>query len=206
MSKTTNTPETITTQDTGINTTQSSSIDFEQDQREDLDSVNEAKSLSDQVVKLRDLEDDLVLKEKEFKELKRKVELMSGEVIPTMMQEMNISTLNLADGSSVEVKPIYGASITVANKEAAFKWLRDNGLGDLIKNEVTVAFGRHEDNKASQYAVLAQGQGYEPVQKLKVEPMTLKALVRERVESGQDMPSDLFNVFVGNRTKLTRKQ
>jgi hypothetical protein len=119
---------------------------------------------------------------------------------------MNISTLKLADGSSVEVKPIYGASITVANKEAAFKWLRDNGLGDLIKNEVTVAFGRHEDNKASQYAVLAQGQGYEPVQKLKVEPMTLKALVRERVESGQDMPSDLFNVFVGNRTKLTRKQ
>ena len=84
-------------------------IDFEKDQREDLDSVDEAKSLSDQVVKLRNLEDDLVLKEKEFKELKRKVELVSGEVIPTMMQEMNISTLKLADGSSVEVKPIYGA-------------------------------------------------------------------------------------------------
>ena len=41
-------------------------IDFEQDQREDLDSVNEAKSLSDQVVKLRNLEDEMVLKEKEF--------------------------------------------------------------------------------------------------------------------------------------------
>ena len=35
-------------------------IDFEQDQREDLDSVDGAKSLSDQVVKLRNLEDDLV--------------------------------------------------------------------------------------------------------------------------------------------------
>ena len=55
----------------------------------------------------------------------------------------------------------------------------------LIKNEITVAFGRDEDNKAQQYAVLAQGQGYEPVQKLKVEPMTLKALVRERIEAGQ---------------------
>ena len=75
----------------------SMNIDFEKDQREDLDSVNEAKSLSDQVVKLRNLEDELVLKETEFKELKRKVELMSGEVIPTMMQEMNISTLKLAD-------------------------------------------------------------------------------------------------------------
>jgi hypothetical protein len=31
-----------------------------------------------------------------------------------MMQEMNISTLKLADGTSVEVKPVYGASIPVA--------------------------------------------------------------------------------------------
>jgi hypothetical protein len=123
-----------------------------------------------------------------------------------MMTEMNISTLKLADGSAVEVKPVYSASIPIAKKEEAFKWLRDNDLGDLIKNEVTVSFGRNEDNKAADYAVLAQGQGYQPIQKLKVEPMTLKALVRERVESGKDMPSDLFNVFAGNRTKLTRKQ
>ena len=186
--------------------TGSGSINFEEDQREDLNSVNDAKSLSDQVIKLKNLEDDLVEKEKELKELKRHIELVSGEVIPTMMQEMNISTLKLADGSSVEVKPVYGASITVANKEAAYTWLRENGLGDLIKNEITVSFGRNEDNKAQQYAVLAKGQGFEPVQKLKVEPMTLKALVRERLESGQEMPSDLFNVFAGNRTKVTRSK
>jgi hypothetical protein len=186
--------------------TGSGSINFEEDQREDLNSVNDAKSLSDQVVKLKNLEDDLVEKEKELKELKRHIELVSGEVIPTMMQEMNISTLKLADGSSVEVKPVYGASITTANKEAAYTWLRENGLGNLIKNEITVSFGRNEDNKAQQYAVLAKGQGFEPVQKLKVEPMTLKALVRERLESGQEMPSDLFNVFAGNRTKVTRSK
>ena len=183
-----------------------SSIDFEQDQRQDLNSVNDAKSLSDQVMKLKSLEDELEEKEKELKELKRNIDLVSGEVIPTMMQEMNISTLKLADGSSVEVKPVYGASITVANKEAAYTWLRENGLGDLIKNEITVSFGRNEDDKAQQYAVLAQGQGFDPVQKLKVEPMTLKALVRERLESGQEMPTELFNVFAGNRTKITRSK
>ena len=181
-------------------------INFEQDAREDLDSVNEGKKLSEQVVKLQKLEEEVVAKEEELKELKRKAELLSGEVIPTMMQEMNISTLKLADGSSVEVKPVYGASIPVAKKEEAFKWLRENGLGDLIKNEVTVAFGRNEDNKAIAYANLAQGQGYQPVQKLKVEPMTLKALVRERLEAGLEMPSDLFNMFTGNRTKITRNK
>ena len=181
------------------------SIDFEKDQAEAITQTNEVKALSDQVLNLRNLEDQIKQKENELKKLKKDSEIISGEVIPTMMTEMNISTLKLADGSAVEVKSIYGASITSEKKEEAFNWLRNNGLGDLIKNEVTVSFGRNEDNKALQYANLAQGQGYQPVQKLKVEPMTLKALVRERVESGQDMPSDLFNVFAGNRTKITRK-
>jgi len=181
-------------------------INYEEDKKELLEEATNVNKLSDQVVKLRDLEDKLKIKEEELKKLKKDVEILSGDVIPTMMTEMNISTLKLSDGSAVEVRPIYGASISPNNREAAFNWLRDNGLGDLIKNEVTVSFGRNEDNKAVEYTVLAQGHGYQPIQKLKVEPMTLKALVRERVESGQDMPSDLFNVFAGNRTKLTRKQ
>ena len=136
---------------------------------------------------------------------KKDAEIISGDVIPTMMTEMNISTLKLSDGSAVEVRPIYGASISPNNREAAFNWLRDNDLGDIIKNEITVSFGRGEDNKAAQYASLAQGQGYEPAQKLKVEPMTLKALLRERSEAGQEMPSELFNTFVGNQTKIRSK-
>ena len=183
-----------------------SDINFEEDRKESLGAVNEANELSDQVVKLRSLEDEIAAEEKKIKELKRQSELLSGEVIPTMMQEMNISTLKLADGSAVEVKPIYGASIPKAKQEEAFKWLRDNGLGDLIKNQIIVAFGRNEDNKAMAYANLAQGQGFEPVQKLKVEPMTLKALVRERLESGKEIPTELFNVFAGNQTKITRSK
>ena len=181
-------------------------INFEQDKQDSLTKVNDAKSLSEQVVRLQSMEEDLAKQEEQIKKLKKDIEVMSGEVIPTMMQEMNLSTLKLSDGSSVEVKPIYGASISPAKKEEAFNWLRSNGLGDLIKNEITVSFGRNEDNKAAEYAVLAQGQGYQPVQKLKVEPMTLKALVRERLEAGQEMPTELFNVFAGNRTKITRSK
>ena len=181
-------------------------IDFEADQTSSLSKIDDAGDLSSQVTKLQKLEDELADAEAHVKELKKQIDMVGGEVIPTMMQEMNISTMKLADGSAVEVKPVYGASIPVAKKEEAYTWLRENGLGDLIKNEITVAFGRNEDNKAMAYATLAQGQGYEPIQKLKVEPMTLKALVRERLESGQEMPSDLFNVFAGNRTKITRSK
>jgi hypothetical protein len=181
-------------------------INFEQDKQDSLTKVNDAKSLSEQVEKLEACDKSIEDMEAKLKNLKKSRDILSGEVIPTMMQEMNLSTLKLADGTSVEVKPIYGASISPAKKEEAFNWLRSNGLGDLIKNEITVSFGRNEDNKAAEYAVLAQGQGYQPVQKLKVEPMTLKALVRERLEAGQEMPTELFNVFAGNRTKITRSK
>ena len=181
-------------------------IDFEKDQEEVLTKTTEIKSLSDQVLRLRDLEAEVKAQEEKIKQTQKEIARISEDVIPTMLSEMGLSQLKLADGSSVDVKPFYTASISVANREKAYKWLRDNGLGDIIKNDVTVSFGRNEDNKAVDYANLAKSQGFEPTQKLKVEPMTLKALVRERIEAGQEMPMDIFNVYVGNRTKLTKKQ
>ena len=181
-------------------------IDFEKDQTEVLDRTENIKSLASQVKSLKELEDELKADEESLKNKKKEIERISGEVIPTMLSEMGLSSLKLADGSAVDVKPYYTANISIANREAAYSWLRSNGLGDIIKNDITVSFGSGEDNKAAEYANLARGQGFEPTQKLKVEPMTLKALVRERIEAGKDMPMDTFNVFVGNRTKITRKQ
>ena len=183
-----------------------SSIDFEQDQQEVIKKTDNIQSLADQVERLEALQQRLELQEDNIKNTKKELDHISGEVIPTMMSEMGLSHLKLMDGSSVDVKPNYSATITVANREAAFNWLRNNGLGDIIKNEILVSFGRNEDNKAADYAALAQERGFQPTQKLKVEPMTLKALVRERLEAGKEMPTELFNVFVGNKTTIKRKQ
>ena len=183
-----------------------SSINFEEDQTEVLDKTDHIDKLATKIKEMQAIQKDIEQNEEYLKQRKQDLEQISGEAIPTMLTEMGLSYLKLTDGSSVEVKTNYSATITQANKEAAFNWLRENGLGDIIKNELIVSFGRNEDNKAAEYAELAKGQGYQPTQKLKVEPMTLKALVRERIEAGKDMPMDIFNVFVGNRTKITRKQ
>ena len=180
--------------------------EMEKDQTEVLDRTENIKSLANQVKKLRDLEDQVKAEEQALKDKEKEIERISGEVIPTLLSEMGLSSLKLADGSAIDVKPYYSANISLKNRESAYSWLRQNGLGDIIKNEISVSFGRGEDNKAAEYANLAKGQGFQPTQKLKVEPMTLKALVRERIENNLEMPMDIFNVFVGNRTKLTRKQ
>ena len=181
-------------------------IDFEKDQEDLLNRTENIDKLADKIKNLESLQTRLDLQEENLKNTKKEIENLSGEVIPTMMSEMGLSHLKLMDGSSVDVKPHYSATITQANKEAAFNWLRNNGLGDIIKNEISVSFGRNEDNKAADYAVLAKSNGFEPTQKLKVEPMTLKALVRERIEAGNPMPAEIFNVFIGNKTTIKRKQ
>ena len=181
-------------------------IDFEKDQEQVLDKTTNINKLADKIKELQAQQEQLQQQEDAIKQKKKDIEYLSGEVIPTMLSEMGLSYLKLQDGSSVEVKTNYSATITQAKKEEAFNWLRENGLGDIIKNEISVSFGRNEDNKAADYANLAKGQGLEPTQKLKVEPMTLKALVRERLEAGKEMPTELFNIFVGNKTTIKRKQ
>ena len=180
-------------------------INYEEDRVQSITQTDAAKSLSEKVIELKNLEDEIQNAEESISKLKEQLKTLSWHEIPKMMEEMHITKLKLKDGESVEIKKIYGASIPQEHQEAAFTWLRENGLGDIIKNDITVTFGRGEDNKASEYATLAQGQGFEPVQKIGVHPQTLKAVVRERLESGQEVPSDLFKTYEGNSTKITRR-
>ena len=136
-------------------------INFEQDQQDAMKKTENIQSLADQVEMLEGLHKRIETSENNIKDLKKEYQRISGEVIPTMMSEMGLAELKLQDGSHLKVSTTYRATITEANKETAFNWLRDNGLGDIIKNEILVSFGRNEDNKAADYAELAKGQGFQ---------------------------------------------
>ena len=181
-------------------------IDFEKDQQNTMKKTDNIQSLADQVEKLESLQKRQELQEENLKNTKTEIQKVSGDIIPTMMSEMGLSELKLQDGSHLKVSTSYRATITEANKATAFNWLRDNGLGDIIKNEIMVSFGRNEDNKAASYAELAKSQGFQPTQKMKVEPMTLKALVRERIEAGKEMPTEIFGIFSENKTTIKRNK
>ena len=181
-------------------------IDFEKDQQDAMKKTEGIQSLADQVERLETFATTIEAAEENLKTLKKKRDHISGEVIPTMMTEMGLSELKLQDGSHLKVATSYKAHISEANKEMAYNWLRKNGLGDIIKNEISVSFGRNEDNKAADYADLAKSQGLEPTRKMKVESMTLKALVRERIEAGKEMPTEIFGVFSENKTTIKRNK
>ena len=54
---------------------------------------------------MRELEDQIKTEEESLKDKKKDLERISGEVIPTLLGEMGLSSLKLADGSAVDVKP-----------------------------------------------------------------------------------------------------
>jgi hypothetical protein len=181
-------------------------INFEADQQDAMKKTDNIQSLADQVERLEAMQQQLEIQEDAIKEKKKQIQHISGEVIPTMMSEMGLAELKLHDGSHLKVSTSYKAHISEANKEMAYNWLRENGLGDIIKNEISVSFGRNEDNKAADYAELAKSNGFQPTQKMKVEPMTLKALVRERIEAGKEMPTEIFGVYSENKTTIKRSK
>ena len=180
-------------------------LDFEKDQQKVAENTD-LNALSVHVEKILDLDNQIEHQENVMKELKNQRDKISSETIPAILAEQGLQSLKLADGTVLEVNKKY--SCTLPNdpqkKAAAYQWLRDQGLDDIIKNEVSVTFGRGEDDKANQLMDLAAGNGYEPNQREKVEPMTLKALYRERVEAGLDMPSDFFHLYVKDETKMKR--
>ena len=120
------------------------------------------------------------------------------------MDEMGVERLDV-DGMSVERRMIVAASIPVANKDDAFAWLRTNGLDDIIKNDITVSFGKGEDNVAGDVVGMLQSKGFDPKTKTHVHPSTLKAFVKQRITDGKPIDLDLFGAFISNTAVIKRK-
>lgn len=153
----------------------------------------------------KELEKEIEDQETVLKERKEQFRKLTEEAIPEALSELNMKSFKMADGSSIDIKPFYGATISEARRAEAFKWLRDRGFGDIIKNTVSVRFGRNEDELAARAINLLRAQGFPVEQSEKVEPQTLKAWVKERIEKGQPVDSELFGVFIGQKATIKTK-
>ena len=162
------------------------------------------KSIAQVAKRIREAEEDIAKVENYLKEKKKELLKMTDEDLPSMLQELGVSSFTLDDGSKVDVKPLYGASIPVSRKEEAFEWLRENGYDDIIKNVVSCSFGRGEDKEVAHLLEAMHALALHPEQQESVHASTLRAWVRERVENGDEFPMDLFGAFVGERATIKK--
>jgi len=153
----------------------------------------------------KSLEKEIEDSEETLKGLKDKYRKITEEAIPEALAEMGMSSFRMEDGSSIDVKPFYSASITEARRAEAYEWLRAKGFDDIIKNTVSVQFGRGEDGKAGNLIQEIREKGMIPEQAEKIEPSTLKAFIKDLVEQGVDFDTELFGAYIGWKAKIKSK-
>ena len=176
------------------------------DSKDFLDTV-EVTTIAQECVNLKKVEDEIAAIEEQLKKKKEEADHISSKVIPELLAEQGLSEIKLADGSKVSVKQEFRCTLPKdeTKRAQAYEWLRNEKLGDIIKNNVFVTFGKGEDDKAKSLIDLAVANGYEPSQKSDVAWNTLTALYEERVKAGLDMPSDVFHLWIKDKTKISRK-
>jgi hypothetical protein len=172
----------------------------------DLTSINQSgiSTISNLCKQQLALEKRIADLEEELKDAKREHRKIAEDLLPAAMDEHGMSQLKMDDGSEISVSPYYSASISKDRADEAFQWLTEAGHGSLIKNHVTAAFGRGEDNLAKDLLAELEQRGMATQTKTWVEPMTLKSFVKEQVEKGENLPYDLLGIFVGQRAKIRR--
>lgn len=150
----------------------------------------------------------------EERELDRKAELrrLMMEELPDLLDAAGVTSISVdAEGNqpafSAELKPYYKASIAAewdeARRDRAFRWLEDNGFGDLVKREFTVALDRDEEAAGRKLAKLLSENGFAYSVRRNVPWNTLTAFVRERIEKhSETLPLDTLGATVGRIVNL----
>lgn len=146
---------------------------------------------------IEDLETRLALE-------KKKLIQISDHDIPSAMSEAGCKKFVTENGFELEIKPFYTAKIDDNNREQCYSWLRSKGYESLIKHSVSANFNKGEDAIANKIKEVLLSMGITFVDKESVHPQTLTAFVKERITKGEDFPLTMFNVFVGNTTKVKR--
>ena len=180
------------------------SIDFEVDAQALTVENTSLSSVAELAKQAIGIENDIEDLEKVLSEKKEALRNLTEERIPDALKEIGMAKFEMTDGSVIEVKPFYSASIPADRRGEAYEWLRAHGFDDIIKNTVSVQFGRGEDDAAGELINVIRKQGLLPDQAEKIESQTLKAWVREMVEQGTEFPTDLFGAYTGFKAKIKR--
>ena len=154
--------------------------------------------------KIIQMENKVKFLEEELKTSKKELLELTDQDLPAAMEEINMESFTLSDGSEVKIMPTYGGTIRADDRPQAHTWLRDNGYGDLVKNTISANFGMGEDNLAKDFYQSALDRGFQVDKKEAVHPMSLKSWVKEMTENGSEFPSDLFGAFIGKKAKIVK--
>ena len=165
---------------------------------------NELSVVSNLANKQLQVGSELAELEGAVKAKKEELRLISEQELPDAMQAAGLNEIVLSSGEKISIGEFYSAHISKANQEVAYQWLTANGHEGLIKNEVSLRFGRDENEVVKETVSNLKARGLSPEVRQSVHPSTLKAFVREQLTSGNDIPTEPFGIYIGTKATIKR--
>jgi hypothetical protein len=141
--------------------------------------------------------------EAELKATEDQIEEIDMVKLPDLFGD--IRGVKLADGREITIDNDFYPSIKAESWDKAKEWFASNGLDGIIKNEFKVSFGKMELTEADELKAILLDRKHKFKNKEFVEPMTLKALVKERYGTGiEDTETSGIGVFVKRIAKIKK--
>jgi len=169
-------------------------IDLEEDAVKPPPTNEQMKEVADMVATMLRLEKECLATQEVVKALDAKIERMSSTEIPEAMKAIGISLFQMTDGRVVEIKEDDYGSYTKKNEPAVFKWLRQHGHGDMIKNAIALQLGKGKEALVDKLKKVLQQKAYVGVVmevRESIHPGTFKAFVREQLTEGKQLPKQV---------------
>jgi len=148
------------------------------------------------------LEQQVKSAEESLAALKDDLRKIQTIAIPDLMLAFGMEKFTLSNGASIEVKDDVTCSIKATNIEDAVEFLNSIGVGDVVKNETKVSFGKGENEKALELMNYLASNQHKFSSKKSVHPSTLKAMVKEQQKKGVEFPEEFFSIFPLRKTKI----
>lgn len=147
-------------------------------------------------------EDEVAKCEKALAVAKKSLELIQITQLPELMNRIGMTEFKLRDGRTVSIKSETYVSVSEERQERAYAWLREHGEAGVIKNVVSVSFGKDQDEAAQELLEKLAELKYAAEQNENVHHSTLKALIRRRIENGHEVDMELFGVHQVNKAMV----
>jgi hypothetical protein len=87
-------------------------------------------------------------------------------------------------------------------KASGLKWLDDNGLGDVIKNNIVAILPRGGNEIAKEISDYLQQKQVPFAREESVHAMTLNATLKDALKQGKNIPFEVFNVTTGTVVEI----
>lgn len=174
------------------------------DEFEIIATQDQLKTVHDLAQEQLRLEKAVESAEDEVKALKKDLAKIQQGLLPDAMTAAGLSEFKTVNGDKVGVKEDLSVSVPKAKLHTIVGWLQDHGHGETVTGRISVELPQNSDNERQAALQALIDAGFEPVEDMTVNTMTLKSILKKHMAQGENIDLAEFGAFAWRKSEIKR--